>query len=176
MYLCSFCELLGNFLTKLYNDVNHRPGLRMNCAPVSARTSLLVECAGRRTTFCASCNKSGESNAKYCHNCGQKGNESNVKGESKQSEKGESSGRDAKVTETSSSGRMSFAQYRALKKEDRAKHFTKNNRKRFKLDKKGKTLKALTCMIQVGNMINKDHGLRVKRGNNTTLPDTGADI
>ena len=81
------------------------------------------------------------------------------------------------MTETSSSGRMSFAQFRALKEADRTKYFTKKNGKRLKLDIKGKTPKVLTCKIQVGIMINKDGCLRVKRGNNMTLPLTvDADI
>ncbi|CAB4015829.1 Hypothetical predicted protein, partial [Paramuricea clavata] len=87
----------------------------------------------RPSEFCANCGKSRVSNAKYCHNCGSKVSESNAKEVSTPKENGESSGGDAKVTETTS-GRMSFAQFRAHKEEDRAKHFTKKNGKRFKLD------------------------------------------
>ena len=96
--------------------------------------------------------------------------ESNAKEVNTPKENGESSGGDAKVTETTS-GRMSFAQFRAHKEEDRAKHFTKKNGKRFKLDIKGKaSSKVLTCKIQIGIMTNKDGGLRVKRGNSAILP------
>jgi hypothetical protein len=62
--------------------------------------------------FCANCGKSRVSNAKYCHNCGSKVSESNAKEVNTPKENGESSGGDAKVTETTS-GRMSFAQFRA---------------------------------------------------------------
>ena len=52
------------------------------------------------------------------------------------------------------------------------KHFTRKNGKKSKLETKEKTYK-----IQIGNTINKDGGLRVKRGNNTTLSLTvAADI
>ena len=103
--------------------------------------------------------------------------ESTAKEESTQNEKGQSSGGDAKIIEATS-GRMSFAQFKALKEEDRTKHFTKKNEKRLKLETKGKaSSKVSTCKIQIGIMINKDGGLRVKRGNNTTLPLTvAADI
>ena len=84
---------------------------------------------------------------------------------------------DAEVIEATS-GRMSFAQLKAIKEEDRTKHFTKKNGKRLKLETKGKpSSKVSTWKIQIGIMINKDGSLRVKRGNNTTLPLTvAADI
>ena len=84
---------------------------------------------------------------------------------------------DAEVIEATS-GRMSFAQLKAIKEEDRTKYFTKKNGKRLKLETKGKpSSKVSTWKIQIGIMINKDGSLRVKRGNNTTLPLTvAADI
>ena len=116
------------------------------------------------------------SNVKYCHTCGKHLSESTAKEESTQNEKGQSSGGDVEVIEATS-GRMSFAQLKALK-EDRRKHFTKKNGKRLELETKGKpSSKVSTWKIQIGIMINKDGGLRVKRGNNTTLPLTvAADI
>ena len=127
--------------------------------------------------FCTNCGKSCVSNAKYCHTCGKHLSESTAKGKSTQNEKGQSSGGDAEVIEATS-GRMSFAQLKALKEEDQTKHFTKKNGKRLKLETKGKpSSKVSTWKIQIGIMINKDGGLRVKRGNNTTLPLTvAADI
>ena len=59
--------------------------------------------------------------------------ESTAKEESTQNEKGQSSGGDAEVIEATS-GQMSFAQLKALKEEDRTKHFTKKNGKRLKLE------------------------------------------
>ena len=78
--------------------------------------------------FCTNCGKSCVSNAKYCHTCGKYLSESTAKGESTQNEKGQSSGGDAEVIEATS-GRMSFAQLKALKEEDQTKHFTKKNGK-----------------------------------------------
>ena len=77
-------------------------------------------------------------------------NESNVKEGNTQSDGDDSSGGDAQVTETCSSGRMSFAQFRALEEADQTKYFTKKNGKRLKLDTKGKTPKVLTCEIRLG--------------------------
>ena len=136
-----------------------------------------VEVCGRAVMFCTNCGKSCVSNAKYCHTCGKHLSESTAKEESTQNEKGQSSGGDAEVIEATS-GWMSFAQLKALKEEDRTKHFTKRNGKRLKLETKGKpSSKVSTWKIQIGIMINKDGGLRVKRGNNTTLPLTvAADI
>ena len=57
------------------------------------------------------------SNVKYCHTCGKHLSESTAKEESTQNEKGQSSGGDAEVIEATS-GRMSFAQLKALKEED----------------------------------------------------------
>lgn len=122
------------------------------------------------TMFCMHCGKSCVANAKYCHNCGSKVDKSNIK--KPQNENGESYS-DSNVTQATSSGRMSFTQFRALKEEDRAKHFTKKNGKKLKLDPKGKaSSKELTCKIQIGIMIYKNGGLRVKRGNNANLPLT----
>ena len=115
--------------------------------------------------FCTNCGKSCVSNAKYCHTCGKHLSESTAKEESTQNEKGQSSEENAEVIEVTS-GRMSFAQLKALKEEDRTKHFTKKNGKRLKLGTKGKpTSKVSTWKIQIGIMINKDGGLRVKRDN-----------
>ena len=64
--------------------------------------------------------------------------ESTAKEESTQNEKGQSSGGDAEVIEATS-GRMSFAQLKALKDEDRTKHFTKSNGKKVEvIETKGK--------------------------------------
>ena len=132
---------------------------------------------GRAVMFCTNCGKSCVSNAKYCHTCGKHLSESPAKEESTQNEKGQSSEGDAEVIEATS-GRMSIAQLKARKEEDRTKHFTKKNGKMLKLKTKGKpSSKVSTCKIQIGIMKNKDGGLRVKRGNNTTLPLTvAADI
>ena len=58
--------------------------------------------------------------------------ESTAKEESTQNEKGQSSGGDAEVIEATS-GRMSFAQLKALKEEDRTKHFTKKKWKKVEV-------------------------------------------
>ena len=64
--------------------------------------------------FCMSFGKSCVSNAKYCHSCGKHLSESTAKEESIQNKKGQSSGGDAEVIEATS-GRMSSAQFKALK-------------------------------------------------------------
>ena len=79
--------------------------------------------------FCTNCGKSCVSNAKYCHTCGKYLSESTAKEESTQNEKGQSSGGDAKVIEATS-GRMSFAQFKALK----GKHHQKCQHVKFKLE------------------------------------------
>ncbi len=123
--------------------------------------------------FCASCGKSCVSNAKFCHNCGEStgqfGGEGKVTGKVTATTTGKVTGKVADAT----AGRMTFAQFRALKEEDRAKHFTKKNGKRLKLEGKASS-KAVTCKIQIGILINKDGSLRVKRGCNATLPLTAA--
>ena len=64
--------------------------------------------------FCMSCGKYCVFNAKYFHNCGKHLSESTAKGDCTQNEKGISSGGDSEVIEATS-GRMSFAQFEALK-------------------------------------------------------------
>ena len=78
--------------------------------------------------FCTNCGKSCVSNAKYCHTCGKHLSESTVKEESTQNEKGQSSGGNAEVIEATSE-RMSFAQLKALKEEDRTKILPKRMEK-----------------------------------------------
>ena len=133
--------------------------------------------SGRAVIFCTNCGKSCVSNAKYCHTCGKHLSESIAKEESTQNEKGQSSG-----GRRCRSNRSDFRadvlcsiESTQCKQEDRTKHFTKKSGKRLKLETKGKpSSKVSTWKIQIGIMIKKDGSLRVKRGNNTTLPLTAA--
>ena len=111
--------------------------------------------SGRAVMFCTNCGKSCVSNAKYCHTCGKHLSESTAKEESTQNEKGQRSGGRCR-SNRSDFRAMSFAQLKALKEEDRTKHFTKKNGKRLKLETKGKpSSKVSTWKIQIGIMINK---------------------
>ena len=77
LFSAVFGQLLSSLAHELYTLYARAFG---QSKPEGAGRSLIM--------FCANCGKSCVSNAKYCHNCGQKVNESNVKEENTQSDKG----------------------------------------------------------------------------------------